>query len=227
MRPDRWVGVRPDPILICGSPRSGTSITAAIFAKCGLWLGNVGKGTKDNQRGFFENGRIRSANKNVLRGGGYDPAGVNPLPPHEWIGDHKLLRGQVERVLADQSCPKNQRWGFKDPKLLLTWRTWLEAFPFARFVVTMRDPLSIERSCRRASFFRHRTEVDWPHWVEDQLRRIAHLESVRELNVNRVWPGRLSIPDGWMQYRLVVQQMGLEWKIGAQEFFDPKLWNRE
>lgn len=48
------------PVLICGLPRSGTSLTAGILAICGLWLGRtVPGGGSENPKGFFENVFLR------------------------------------------------------------------------------------------------------------------------------------------------------------------------
>lgn len=44
-----------NPIVIIGIPRSGTSMTAGIFAKHGVWVGKCREGTSMNPKGFFEN----------------------------------------------------------------------------------------------------------------------------------------------------------------------------
>jgi len=48
-----------EPILILGQPRSGTSMTAGIFAQHGVWTGTCREGNQFNEKGFFENLHIK------------------------------------------------------------------------------------------------------------------------------------------------------------------------
>jgi len=219
--------VREDPVLIIGAPRSGTSVTAAILQRCGLWLGETGRGNRDNPKGFFENKRIRQKNKAVLHAGGYDAAGVQPLPPWNWIGNTAHLRETVLIELGFQGVKPDQPWGFKDPKLLLTWATWLSAWPKARIVLVRRDRESVVRSCARASFYSGwaRRGMEWNAWVADQERRIELIKRTSPY-VAELWPGRLALADGWHAFRDAVEALGLEWKLGAQDTFDAEIWNR-
>lgn len=49
-----------DPILIMATPRSGSSMTAGIFAAHGVWTGRVREGEGRNPKGFFESRTIRA-----------------------------------------------------------------------------------------------------------------------------------------------------------------------
>lgn len=215
--------MRDDPILIMGVPRSGTSVVAAILERCGLWLGKTGRGNKDNPAGFFENKQIRAANKEVLGQGGYDRSGVNPLPPVGWVGDARSLYENVTEKLVWQNCPSDQVWGFKDPKVLLTWPTWRAAWPKSRLVIVRRDHAAIVRSCQKASFFRRRTDVKWDKWVAAQEHRIM---KAHEVSTVTLWPARLQLKDGWMDFKRACETLGLPWVPGVQDFFAERLWDR-
>lgn len=57
------------PIVIMGASRSGTSLTAGIFAAHGVWTGKCMAADKRNPKGFFEN----KAMKQYFRSGRLDP----------------------------------------------------------------------------------------------------------------------------------------------------------
>lgn len=44
----------PQPIVVVGIPRSGTSLTAGLFAAHGVWTGAVREADQKNPRGYFE-----------------------------------------------------------------------------------------------------------------------------------------------------------------------------
>ena len=47
------------PIVILGTPRSGTSMTASIFAAHGVWYGSGREADLFNPRGYYENPHLR------------------------------------------------------------------------------------------------------------------------------------------------------------------------
>lgn len=48
------------PILVLGSPRSGTSLTAGLLHQLGAWVGECKPADKWNPKGYFENDAIRA-----------------------------------------------------------------------------------------------------------------------------------------------------------------------
>ena len=61
-------------------------MVAGIINMCGAFGGRMSGPTQNNQKGMFENQRIRNEIvKPYLRKSGYDPMGQYPLPPIENI----------------------------------------------------------------------------------------------------------------------------------------------
>ena len=73
----------PDPIIITGCARSGTSLIAGTMHLCGAWVGNVTGPTSWNRKGQFENEFIRDRLvKPYLKSINMDPMGQDPLGPY-------------------------------------------------------------------------------------------------------------------------------------------------
>lgn len=51
------------PIIVLGSPRSGTSLTAGVLAACGAWVGECRPANRFNPKGYFENVRLTQHRK--------------------------------------------------------------------------------------------------------------------------------------------------------------------
>lgn len=218
--------MRDDPVLIIGGPRSGTSLIASVFQACGLWLGECGSsGGPDNPPGFFENHSMRSLDRQILTAGGYDQFGVKPLPPQDWTHQPETvekLRADVNHILLAQGCPPDQRWGFKDPKLALTWRAWVAAFPKARVIGVLRSPLPMSQSCARARIFARHRDIDWHAWSVDMIARVkAIVYAVPDSGF--VWPD--DIPRNLASIRHAVKSCGFEWNPEAPALFQSQLWS--
>lgn len=169
------------PLFILGAPRSGTSMTARIFAEHGFWFGNTVQGTSENKHGFFENRALRESYiKGILKWAGHDPAGVTSLPDLDHLPLYPHLRYQVRRVLAKEGY-RNGPWALKDPKLSLIWPIFAEAFPEATWLIVHRDPAKVVQSLCTTSFMaRHYTSP--PYWQSFLQSYAARLERLRASN---------------------------------------------
>lgn len=216
-----------DPILIVGPARSGTSMTAGIFAQCGAWTGPcVGPGPH-NRKGLFENFDLREdIVKQSLREAGADPLGVASFPS----GDYrpKDLRKRVEDIITRQGYDGNQAWVWKTIKSVPMWRAWHDAFPNATWLLCYRSPTEIARSCMRTSFMREHglTEQQWYMWALQYHIFMTEINS--EVNNSfYVIADRLARrePEELAMLRQQVKRLGLQWGDESVEaFIDPQLW---
>lgn len=87
-----------EPILILGTPRSGTSMTAGVFHQHGVWVGSCRPGSNRNPKGFFENKKI----KNILMER-YPKAIAEGHPIEPSVGNG--MRAQVEAALIKDKYP--------------------------------------------------------------------------------------------------------------------------
>jgi hypothetical protein len=120
-------------ICVLGMHRSGTSCLVGSLQKAGLQLGKHHTWNRYNQKGNRENQDIVDLNDDILAHNG----GSWQSPPRKitWSEDH-LTRARA----IVSSFPPHSRWGFKDPRALLTFPMWR---------------LALEDKYQRVGIFRH------------------------------------------------------------------------
>lgn len=120
-------------VCILGMHRSGTSSLTGCLEDRGLYLGEVVNQAPYNKKGNKESERLRAINDQLLAhcGGSWD----KPPERLEWNDDLRRLRDR--HIVGNDHVG---RWGFKDPRTLLTLPFWMEALPDMRFAGTFRRP---------------------------------------------------------------------------------------
>jgi hypothetical protein len=225
----------PDPIIITGCARSGTSMVAGAIALCGAFGGVTVGSNKYNAKGMYENARIReSITKPYLRNLGVDPLGQYPLPDITSLPIPSDWRAMVEQVIRDEGYPGGP-WYYKGAKCTLFWPVWNYAFPNAKWIIVRRRSGDIANSCINTGFmraFRDRkfqrivgvtTERDgWLWWVNQHLDRFREMMD-HGLNIKIVWPERM-VDGDYSQLMEMIEWLGLKWDSKVLEFVDPKLW---
>ena len=154
-------GVMRD-VIILGSGRSGTSLTAGLLASAGYWMGaRLARPNPSNPKGFFEDREVNGINEELLRP-------VTPWRPP--VLRHLLFRSQrwLARVPLeveigpDAVTPRLARrmrgvvrqrpLCFKDPRFCYTLEAWRPLLPDAVYVCVFREPshtaASMLRECR-------------------------------------------------------------------------------
>lgn len=122
--------------------RSGTSSLAGSLEEAGLHLGEVVTRADHNPKGNRESLAIRDLNDRLLE----HNDGAWDQPPASIIWDDDF-RTQRATVIAAHAA--DWRWGFKDPRTLLTLAFWQEALPDLALVGTFRHPLAVAASLER------------------------------------------------------------------------------
>lgn len=227
----------PDPILITGCARSGTSMVAGIVNLCGAFGGRLSGPNKNNAKGMFENSEIRNnIVKPFLQDHGYDKLGQYPLPDVDELWLPKNLRGRVLDVMRAQGYDGQSTWFYKGAKLCLVWPIWEYAFPHAKWVIVRRRDEDIVQSCRRTAFMRafrdqmtlrkvgaKIEEEGWQWWVDQHKKRFWEMVD-RGLNVRMVWPERM-IKGDYSEIMELIDWLGLSWaEDEVHRFIEPRLW---
>jgi len=129
-------------VAILGMHRSGTSCLAGALQRRGLQLGEVVTEVWDNPRGNREDLELRHLNNALLAASG----GTWRRPPDavQWDADLAARRDALLEVRRGRG-----RWGFKDPRTVLTLPFWREALPNLRLVGTIRSPAAVASSLIR------------------------------------------------------------------------------
>lgn len=233
MRPNE--GNLPDPILITGCARSGTSMVAGAINICGAFGGMMSGPNRNNQKGMFENSRIREEiTKPYLRGINMDPMGQYPLPDIKSLPIPSDWRAKVEEVIRHEGY-KGGPWFYKGAKMCLFWPVWHYAFPRAKWIIVRRRSADIADSCLKTAFMRAfrnpairklvgaPTERDgWIWWIRQHLDRFREMQD-EGLNTRIVWPERMVDAD-YEDIKDAIEWLGLKWDSKVLEFIDPKLW---
>jgi hypothetical protein len=225
------------PILITGAARSGTSMVAGVINMSGAFGGNMSGPNKHNQKGMYENQRVRNTIvKPYLTSIGVDPKGQYPLPDINTLPIPNDLKKRVERVMKDEGYREGP-WMYKGAKMCLTWPMWAHAFPDAKWIIVRRRTPDIINSCFKTAFmsaFRSpqkqkavgaSSEYEgWLWWVHEHEKRFVEMIQAG-LNVRQVWPERMVYGDYKDMYD-TIEWLGLDWPgKTVYDFIEEKLWH--
>ena len=151
-------GYRPG-LLVLGMHRSGTSIVGGLINKMGLKTGSpLIQPAKDNEKGFFERIDVVLQNDILMRKQHVDYASrmyqYNTMTAlKDILTDDGSSFKEGTRGLKFLNDPKSYPWMLKDPRLCVTFRTWLPLLNFIPAVLfTYRHPMDVALS------FLHRYE---------------------------------------------------------------------
>lgn len=126
--------------------RSGTSCLTGSLQQKGLYLDKVFEWNKYNLKGNRENKQIMNLNDSVLAtsGGSWD----NPPEKIIWTDNEAKMRDDVIQTL---SLKTEEKFGFKDPRALLTMAFWKAASVNIKLVASLRHPILVAKSLHNRS----------------------------------------------------------------------------
>jgi hypothetical protein len=148
----------PFNTIIVGMPRSGTSMTAAIFANAGFYVtkdeeSHLRKSDEFNPMGYWEAEPLIQANAEVFRSAGF---------PYDNIWLYEPISAELaSRILELKQMPDHKQlvedfnqhrpWVWKDPRLCYTLGYWWPMMDQAntRVLLLKRDPKQIYNSFLR------------------------------------------------------------------------------
>lgn len=141
-------------VVIVGMARSGTSMTARMFAQKGYFVGNVwSRGSTANPLGYYEATALVEMNVSLLRAVGFQyhntwayeppaPDAIRALRGVKATSEHKKI---VD--FYDDHAP----WVWKDVRLCFTLPVWLQVLDLdkIRFIIVRRRVKGIYHSIKR------------------------------------------------------------------------------
>jgi hypothetical protein len=137
------------PVCVLGLGRSGTSLAARALNLLGVDLGPPERmlpASDWNPAGFWEQEPIMRLNEEILErfGGSYEEP---PDLPEGWQRDPRVgdLPGRAAELVADLFAD-GRRWGFKDPRTVLTLALWQDVVGEMAYVICARDPFEAAAS---------------------------------------------------------------------------------
>lgn len=216
--------IEKSPIIVTGCARSGTSMVAGVISICGAFGGKLYGPNKYNQKGMFENARIREqVDKGYLRSIKMDPKGQEPLPDTGKLLIPANWQSQVDEIMLAEGY-KEGPWFYKGARCCLVWPVWNYAYPDAKWVIVRRRSIDIVTSCRNTAFMNaYNTDDGWMGWVNHHEEKFVEMIQAG-LNVKIVWPERMVRGNYEQIYELIVW-LGLKWNAKeVMDFIEPKLW---
>lgn len=191
------------PIIIISLPRSGSSMTAGLFAKHGVWVGPYRKGDRHNAKGYFES-----------------------LP-----FKHEIIKTVGRIVHKGTLAPKVEGW--KQTALNLIRANGYEGGPWlvkhsamyyplwhefdAKYICVRRDPESIKASGRASGYLKNADAIQ-PHInAMDYVR--DHLGGV-DVFTDELITGDYSSLERAFDNCLIDFDPAI-----ANDFIDPSLWH--
>ncbi|HUA26530.1 MAG TPA: hypothetical protein VMA54_20540 [Steroidobacteraceae bacterium] len=171
-----------DAVVVLGMHRSGTSFLVRALNLAGLWLGEPehlatieGRAGSGNPKGNYEHREAATINEFILRRSG--GAWFSPPPRIVADADDRQRIGAFCARLQATRPAEYARWGWKDPRALLTLDVWRESLPCSLLVVAaFRHPTAVARSL----LSRNRLPLGagyalWSHYNRQLLR---HMETL-------------------------------------------------
>lgn len=167
-------------VVVVGMPRSGTSLTMAVFARHGYYVGPIRRdryreGDEHNPFGYFEADALVKRNAQLFARAGF--------PHHNtWLFDrmtddvrarlHALEHEPGDAELVASYQPRRP-WAWKDPRLTYTIGYWLPLLDLddTALILMWRDPAAVVNSFRR---------MDWTIQPDLADRVVEHFEVARD-----------------------------------------------
>lgn len=157
-------------VTVLGAGRSGTSAATRGLGALGVDLGDrLRRGWGKNPTGFFEDRDLLALNRRLKRALGIRGDSVRLIAPEEW--DTPAVRALRQPAIETMrrrfgQCPL---WGYKygrTLRLLPFWEQVYDALDLdARYVVAIRNPLSVAASRARLDPRRGRQETSDREWL--------------------------------------------------------------
>jgi hypothetical protein len=192
------------PIIIIGSPRSGTTLLTSILKQLGLFIGHK---LEDNSEAIF----FQSINNWLLvqSGGSWDnPDSIKYL--HANTDQKKYIKKHIEFLMKSPRASQflgfknyiryrdiqklNFCWGWKDPRNTYTLPLWLDLFPNAKVVHICRHGVDVANSLhtRCQKIFHHSLEkYESRKWIYPVIsKRGGFVDSYRSLSIEgsfQIW----------------------------------------
>ena len=121
-------------LLIAGFHRSGTSATAQILHRAGLFVGyELLEAMPSNPYGHFEDKEVVDLHQDVLADNGLNWQVTETFLPVVGEPRWRRMRGMIERRNAEHAV-----WGFKDPRVCVFMMPWKYLMPDAKVLLVYR-----------------------------------------------------------------------------------------
>ncbi len=153
-------------VFVASPPRAGSSVTANLLSKAGLFGGKTKVADQWNKYGYFENLEITKYVIEYLRRNDKNKLGKR-FQPKNLKEDFDVFGDLVESVLFEQGWDGKSTWFYKDPKIPLCWKLFNKHFPKAKWIICRRDRNDLLQSLEKTPFMdAYTSKKDWNTFLD-------------------------------------------------------------
>ena len=137
------------------------------------------------------------------------------------------LKDQVMESLWTEGW-RGETWFYKDHRILFSWKSWLEAFPEAIFILVRRNEIAIMESCLATTYVRRKvglqSKLGWILWIRKYLARIWEIEK-ETTRWREIWPASFICSSNCDSVKGLIEELGLNWNSeDYDKVVHPNLW---
>lgn len=194
--------------------RSGTSCIMRIFNLLGVSIGNnLISPQEDNPEGFWEDWYLVQINRQILK----NSKGSWDKPPEKI----KLsLKNKLDILSFINNQDRSKIFGFKDPRMLLTWNAWKPFLKNYTIVSVFRHPSSVSQSL----YVRNKIDNEYANYLWEiynkKLIKINENENMTFINFDNNSSFERKI-------KKVSLSLGLNYDDKALNFYNPSNRNSD
>lgn len=135
-------------IIVLGSPRSGTSLTAGILFNLGIYMGNIREPDMGNPRGYFEDHDFQELGKKIYKTID-DKSSAFSFPDRLEILKRKDIYRDEIISIVDNRDRNYEKWGWKTIITNYLIDIYKQYINNPYFIVVLRNPLDVARSLEK------------------------------------------------------------------------------
>lgn len=151
--------------VVLGMHKSGTTLISQILHKSGIVMGVFDEAISYDSGNQYERKETLELNMEVLRTD-YDDFSLDVITPIE-KSDSSVSGKMIE--LINHLEKYHKKWGFKDPRICLTYNLWNQYLPEHKLIIVYRSPVEI--------WYHYTKKIQWWRFVRLMKRGIKALKA--------------------------------------------------
>jgi len=137
-------------VVVLGMHRSGTSCLSGTLNQYGLFFGSISQENPFNIKGNYENHEVMLLNNELLKKN--NGSWIEPPSSIKWTNRQKIKQAYI----IEDYIKHGVSFGIKDPRFLLTFSFWENAYHNMKYIGIFRHPFDVARSLN----FRNNIQID-------------------------------------------------------------------
>ena len=134
-------------VIVLGSPRSGTSLTAGLLTILGVDMGKVRPPDFENPTGYYEDVDFSRLIAEIFKAADPQANGFNLPSRSLLVKQYQNFASKVRSLIASRTATtKADVWGWKVTSTIFLIDLFLPYLVNPHFVVVLRNPLDIAKS---------------------------------------------------------------------------------